>query len=527
MSMPKNPQENSPEASENLDDLEISNERLVAPRLEQRKKLLELGDPYPARVNRSHTVAAAREYLIEEAENTGDMEGISQEVSIVGRIIGVRRAGGMIFADLRDYSGEIQIQFRTDALVDFDQLNLVAPGDFLQIRGNLFRTRRGEITVSCEEWSVVTKAVRPFPGTKYPIVDEDIKSRQRYLDLMANKKSRNIAITRSRILHEIRQFMHGRGFIEVETSMFPKVAGGALARPFTTQSNALSRELLLRISLELPLKKLLVGDLPPVFEIGKVFRNENVDRDHSPEFTMLESYEPYTDYVGVADMVEAMHSHLINTVFESSEIQLPEILHPETNHVIKDARTIQLAPPFEKIKYRDLMYRYADNFDDREHETLAELIARALELGVHVDKTMSRGKILDRIFSEKVEPLLIQPTFVMDYPVESTPLAKRVPNDPTLVERFEFFIDGREIANAYSELNDPVEQRSRMTNEENSAPTDDEIPPTDEDFLIAIDHGMPPAGGIGIGIDRLVMICTAASNLREIILFPTLREPGK
>ena len=242
---------------------------------------------------------------------------------------------------------------------------------------------------------------------------------------------------------------------------------------------------------------------------------------------MLESYEPYTDYVGVADMVEAMHSHLVETVLEGSEIHLPEISHPETQNVIKDARTINLAPPFEKAKYRDLMYSYADKFDDREHETLAELSTRALELGVRVDKTMSRGKILDRIFSEKVEPHLIQPTFVMDYPVESTPLAKRVPNDPTLVERFEFFIDGREIANAYSELNDPVDQRSRMTNEEDSASTDDEIPPTDEDFLIAIDHGMPPAGGIGIGIDRLVMLCTAASNLREIILFPTLRETEK
>ena len=525
--MPENPQENSPEALENLDDLEISNERLVAPRLEQRKKLLELGDPYPARVNRSHTIAAARDCLVEKQQNSTATDEISQEVSVAGRIIGVRRAGGMIFADLRDYSGEIQVQFRTDALADFDQMNLVAAGDFLQVRGNVFKTRRGEVTVSCQEWSVITKALRPFPGTKYPIVDEDIKSRQRYLDLMANQESRTIAITRSRILHEIRQFMHHRGFIEVETSMFPKVAGGAMARPFVTQSNALNRELLLRISLELPLKKLLVGDLPPVFEIGKVFRNENVDRDHSPEFTMLESYEPYTDYVGVADMVEAMHSHLVETVLEGSEIHLPEISHPETQNVIKDARTINLAPPFEKAKYRDLMYSYADKFDDREHETLAELSTRALELGVRVDKTMSRGKILDRIFSEKVEPHLIQPTFVMDYPVESTPLAKRVPNDPTLVERFEFFIDGREIANAYSELNDPVDQRSRMTNEEDSASTDDEIPPTDEDFLIAIDHGMPPAGGIGIGIDRLVMLCTAASNLREIILFPTLREPEK
>ena len=525
--MAENPQELSSEALEDLDGLEISNERLVAPRVEQRKKLLELGDPYPARVNRSHTVAAARECLSEEAENNNAIDHVKQEVSIAGRVIGIRRAGGMIFADLRDYSGEIQIQFRADALTNFDQMNLVTAGDFLQIRGTVFRTRRGEITVSCEEWSVITKALRPFPSTKYPIVDEDIKSRQRYLDLMANQESRTIAITRSKILHQIRQFMHHRGFIEVETSMFPKVAGGAMARPFVTQSNALNRELLLRISLELPLKKLLVGDLPPVFEIGKVFRNENVDRDHSPEFTMLESYEPYTDYIGVADMVEAMHAHLVETVLEGSQIHLPEITHPETDEVIKDARSINLAPPFKKAKYRDLMYQYANSFDDREHKTLTELVTQAEELGVRVDKTMSRGKILDRIFSEKVEPHLVQPTFVMDYPVESTPLAKRVPDDHTLVERFEFFIDGREIANAYSELNDPVDQRSRMTNEEDSASTDDEIPPTDEDFLIAIDHGMPPAGGIGIGIDRLVMLCTAASNLREIILFPTLRETEK
>ena len=514
---------NSESTDESTDSItDISSDRLVAPRLEQRKKLADLGDPYPARVQNTQLIAGARA-TFDESENVPS--GPKQlETIVAGRLTGMRRAGGMIFSDLRDYSGEIQIQFKSDELDDFEQLSLVAAGDFLEISGVLFRTKRGEVTIGCNSWRVITKSIRPFPSTKYPIVDEDIRSRQRYLDLMANSSARNLAITRSRIVRSIRNFMHDRGFIEVETSMFPDVPGGANARPFKTVSNALDRELSLRISLELPLKKLLVGDLPPVFEIGRVFRNENVDRDHSPEFTMMESYEPYTDYMGVADMVEGMFHYIAGEMPELGQVDLPAITHPENGKILSEERTINLTPPFIKSTYRELMVAFADGFDDRNYQTNEDIMEKARSMNVTTDNSMSRGKLLDRIFSEKVEPNLIQPTFVMDYPVDSTPLAKKKIDDHSLVERFELFIDGREIANAYSELNDPVDQRSRMIQEQDGGIEDDEIPPIDEDFLTAIDHGMPPAGGIGLGIDRLIMLYTGSTNLREVILFPTLRN---
>ena len=264
--------------------------------------------------------------------------------------------------------------------------------------------------------------------------------------------------------------------------------------------------------------------MPPVFEIGRVFRNENVDRDHSPEFTMMESYEPYTDYMGVADMVEGMFHHIAREMPELGQVDLPAITHPENGKILSEERTINLTPPFIKSTYRELMVSFADGFDDRNYQTNEDIMEKARSMNVTTDNSMSRGKLLDRIFSEKVEPNLIQPTFVMDYPVDSTPLAKKKIDDHSLVERFELFIDGREIANAYSELNDPVDQRSRMIQEQDGGIEDDEIPPIDEDFLIAIDHGMPPAGGIGLGIDRLIMLYTGSTNLREVILFPTLRN---
>ena len=420
------------ESTDSITD--ISSDRLVAPRLAQRKKLVELGDPYPARVQNTQLIAKARTVFDESENNASDQKQL--ETIVAGRLTGIRRAGGMIFSDLRDYSGEIQIQFKSDELDDFEQLSLVAAGDFLEISGVLFRTKRGEVTVGCNSWRVITKSIRPFPSTKYPIVDEDIRSRQRYLDLMADSSSRDMAITRSRIVHSIRNFMHDRGFLEVETSMFPDVPGGANARPFKTVSNALNRELSLRISLELPLKKLLVGDLPPVFEIGRVFRNENVDRDHSPEFTMMESYEPYTDYIGVAEMVEGMFRHIADELPELSQVDLPEITHPETGKILSKERTINLIPPFTKSTYRELMISFADGFDDRDYQSNQDIIEKARSMNVTTDDSMSRGKLLDRIFSEKVEPNLIQPTFVMDYPVDSTPLAKKKTDDHSLVERF-------------------------------------------------------------------------------------------
>jgi lysyl-tRNA synthetase, class II len=479
---------------------------LFSQRLEKRDRLLAQGDPYPARVARTHSAAEA----VAAFEAAGEPEG-TLAVSIVGRVTARRVMGKAAFLDMRDASGRIQLHFRRDALDDYDSLELVDLGDFLEVSGTLFRTRTGEVTVAVTSWRVVTKALRPMPDQWHGLTDVETRFRQRYLDLLANDRSREIAIQRSRVVSAIRRFFLDRGFLEVETPVLQEHAGGAAARPFVTHHNALDRDLYLRISLELHLKRLLVGGFEKVFEIGRVFRNEGLSYRHNPEFTLLESYEAYADYEGVARMVEELLSSVALEVRGTTEVA-----HGD--------HRVSLAAPFARTTYHGALLEYA-GIDYRQHLDRDDLARVAADRNVEVPPGASWATILDELMSTFVEPKLIQPTFVFDYPTELSPLAKKRADDPATVERFELFVLGYEIANAYSELNDPVDQRIRMEEQvAKRAAGDDEVEVADADFLEALEHGMPPAGGLGIGVDRVVQLITGEHSLREVILFPALRE---
>ena len=483
-----------------------SERELFEQRVAKREQLLQGADPYPARVRRTHTSAQAVQAFLDGGEVD---EAI--EVSVVGRVTAQRVMGKAAFLDLRDQSGRIQLHFRRDRLEDFERISLVDLGDFLEAAGTLFRTRTGEVTVAVNAWRVITKALRPLPDRFHGLTDVETRYRQRYLDLLANERSREVAFTRSRVVSAIRRFFLNRDFLEVETPVLQDNAGGAAARPFMTHHNALDRDLALRISLELHLKRLLVGGFEKVFEIGRVFRNEGISYRHNPEFTLLESYEAYADYEDVARMVEDLLAAVALEVLGTTEIT-----HGEEQ--------ISLQPPFARTTYHRALLDHTgiDFYRYRSVEALTEVAA---ERGVRAEPGASWGTVLDALMSEFVEPKLLQPTFIFDYPTEISPLAKRKVDDPSVVERFELFALGYEIANAYRELNDPVDQRERMQEQASKKDEgDDEAELADEDFLVAIEHGMPPAGGLGIGIDRMVQLMTNEHSLREVILFPTMRE---
>ena len=383
-------------------------------------------------------------------------------------------------------------------------------GDFVEAGGAVFRTRSGEVTVAVREWRVVAKALRPMPEKFHGVTDVETRYRQRYLDLMANERSREIARAASRVVSVVRRFFEDRGFMEVQTPVLQEHAGGAAARPFVTRHQALGRDLVLRIALELHLKRLLIGGFDRVFEIGRVFRNEGVSTRNNPEFTMLESYEAYADYHDVARMVEELIRHVAQEVTGAQRLE-----HGE--------HTIDLAPPFAVVTYREALLERT-GIDYLEHRELASLRAVASERGVRLEDDASWDSVLDRLMSTLVEPHLIQPTFVFDYPIEISPLAKAKADRPEVAERFELFVLGYELANAYSELNDPVEQRERMRAQAaKAAGGDEEVELADEDFLLALEHGMPPAGGLGMGLERLIMLLTGEHSIREVILFPALR----
>ena len=504
-----------------------SEQELIAQRLDKRKRLLAQGDAYPARVIRTHTAAQAVEvYQAFEALHGGPEQAAEAivafssssdpyngrtAVSAVGRVTAQRVMGKAAFLDIRDVSGRLQLHFRRDALADFDNLDLVDLGDFLEATGTLFRTRTGEVTLSVVSWRVITKAVRPMPDAYHGLTDVETRYRQRYLDLIANERSREIAFQRAKIVSAIRRFFLDREFVEVETPVLQEQAGGAAARPFVTHHNELNRDLFLRISLELHLKRLLVGGFEKVFEIGRVFRNEGVSFRHNPEFTLLESYEAYADYEDVARMVEELLASVAVTVHGT-----PEVTHGD--HVVS------LRAPFARTTYRQALLDHT-GIDYRDYPTTEALAALAHERHVVVAPGASWATILDAFMSEFVEPKLIQPTFIFDYPTALSPLAKKKVDDPETVERFELFVLGFEIANAYSELNDPVDQRERMEEQATKRDAgDEEAELIDVDFLIALEHGMPPAGGLGVGIDRVVTLMTGEHSLREVILFPALRE---
>ncbi len=485
-----------------------SEHELIQQRIEKRERLLALGDAYPARVARTHTAAET----VAAFEASGEVEG-AVTVTVVGRVTAQRVMGKAAFLDVRDGSGRIQLHFRRDALEDYDRLDLVDLGDFLEVTGSVFRTRTGEVTVGVASWRVITKALRPLPEKWHGLTDTEARYRQRYLDLIANERSREVARARSVIVSAVRRFFLDRGFLEVETPVLQEHAGGAAARPFVTHHNALDRDLFLRISLELHLKRLLVGGFEKVFEIGRVFRNEGVSYRHNPEFTLLESYEAYADYHDVAAMVEELLGYVALQVHGSTEFQ-----HGDT--------TLSLKPPFARTTYHGALLEHT-GIDYRQYPTTEALREVARQRNVPVADGASWATILDELMSTFVEPKLIQPTFIFDYPTALSPLAKKKVDDDETVERFELFALGYEIANAYSELNDPVDQRERM--EQQAAKQtggDEEAEVADEDFLVAIEHGMPPAGGLGIGMDRLVQLIMGEHSLREIILFPTMRDRG-
>ncbi len=458
-------------------------------------------DPYPPRTERRHSTAEAAA-LIDEGGT----------VAVAGRITAQRTMGKAAFLDVRDGDGRIQIYVKRDIVGDdvFALLDDLDLADFIEVEGPMFRTKTGEPTVEARRIAVLAKALRPPPEKWHGLTDVELRYRRRYLDLMANDDARRTFTQRSRIIAAIRRFMDDEGFIEVETPVLQASAGGAAARPFVTHHNALDRDFALRIALELHLKRLLVGGFDKVYEIGRIFRNEGVSTRHNPEFTMMESYQAYADYRDVASMVERMVEHVAFAVLGTTKVAWGE-------------DEIDVAAPWRRLTLREALIEHA-GLDFEQHRTLDALRAEAGRLAVAWDATMGWGKLLDEIFTERVQPHLVQPTFLFDYPAELSPLAKRSPADPTLAERFEPFAGGLELGNAYTELNDPIEQRQRLQEQLRLRDAgDDEAELIDEDFLLALEHGMPPAGGLGIGIDRLVMVLTGQRSIREVILFPQLR----
>ncbi len=439
-----------------------------------------------------------------------ELEGKS--VSIAGRLMSKRVMGKASFCNVQDLKGGIQCYVARDSIGEeayagFKKLDI---GDIVGIKGEVFKTKTGEISVHATEVTLLTKSLQILPEKFHGLTNTDVRYRQRYVDLIMNPESRDTFIKRSKIISTIRRYLDTQGFIEVETPMLVSNAGGAAARPFVTHSNALDEDFKLRISLELYLKRLIVGGLERVYEIGRVFRNEGVDTRHNPEFTLMELYQAYTDYYGMMDLTENMYRYVANEVLGTTKLSY--------NGVEMD-----LGKPFERITMVDAVKKYS-GVDFNEIETLEQARAIADEKEVHYEERHKKGDILNLFFEEFVEEHLIQPTFVMDHPIEISPLTKKKPGNPDYVERFEFFMNGWEMANAYSELNDPIDQRERFAaQEEQFAAGDEEANHTDEDFLNALEIGMPPTGGIGYGIDRMTMLFTDSQAIRDVLLFPTMK----
>jgi lysyl-tRNA synthetase class 2 len=486
-------------------------EELYRERLAKLQRLRDRGiDPYPPRFERTHTSAAARS-AFEATEGTEP----APAVTVAGRVTALRNLGKAAFLDLQDGEGRIQVYVRADRVsaTDFETLKDDTDlGDFLGATGTLFRTRAGEVTLEAASLTMLAKSLQSPPEKWHGLVDVEQRYRQRYRDLIANAEVRDIFKKRAAIVSAMRRYLDDRGFMEVETPVLQPEAGGAAATPFVTHHKALDQDFFLRISLELHLKRLLVGGYDKVYEIGRIFRNEGTSWKYNPEFTMLECYEAYADYHEVARMVEEMVSGIAIAVLGTTTTQFEE-------------QTIDLAPPWRRVTMRKALIEYAGidflEFGTRE-KLYEELKGRGLP---DLDPAWSWGKLIDEASSHYVEPKLIQPTFLLDYPKVLSPLAKSKPGEDGIVERFEVFIAGFEIGNAYSELNDPVDQRERFETQRDLAASGiEEVETLDEDFLTALEHGMPPTGGLGIGIDRLTMILTGHRSIREVILFPALRR---
>ena len=452
-----------------------------------------------------------RDILTETIKNNFE-EYENKDVCVAGRLLSKRGKGKVSFMDLWDRSGKIQIFAKFDDLgeEEYGFLKKWDIGDIVEIKGFVFKTQMGEISVHAKEVKLLSKSLKPLPEKYHGLTNTDLRYRQRYVDLIMNPEVKDTFIKRSKIISTIRKYLDSQGFMEVETPMLVSNAGGASARPFETHFNALDEDLKLRISLELYLKRLIVGGLEKVYEIGRVFRNEGLDTRHNPEFTLMELYQAYTDYHGMMDLTENLYRHVAQEVLG-------------TTTIVYNGIEMDLGKPFERITMVDAVKKYA-GVDFNEIHTLEEARAVAKEKGVEYEERHKKGDILNLFFEAFVEEHLIQPTFLMDHPIEISPLTKKKPENPEYVERFEFFMNGWEMANAYSELNDPIDQRARFkAQEELLAQGDEEANHTDEDFLNALEIGMPPTGGIGFGIDRMCMLLTNAPAIRDVLLFPTMK----
>ncbi len=480
-------------------------------RLQKLDKLRELGvDPYPYAFDKSHHCADIRQQNEEKDKETLEKEAV--HVSVAGRLTAIRKMGKSTFAQLFDGEDSIQIYFRKDRIseTDFEVLKLLDIGDIVGISGSLFRTQSDELTVMAEKLTFLTKSLHPLPEKWHGLVDKELRHRQRFLDLIVNEDTRRVFSLRSDLIQEVRMFFYQRGYREVETPMMQPLAGGASARPFVTHHNALDIDLFLRIAPELYLKRLMVGGMEKVFEINRNFRNEGISQRHNPEFTMIEFYELYKDLWFYLDLTEELFRTL-NSRFTTD------------GTVLYNGKTVNLNPPFARIGFMDgiMLHSGLSETEVWDEATVRTHIAKAFP---NEKMPPTYGKMLDFLFEEYVEPSFTEPTFVTEFPVAISPLTKRSRKDPRLTERFELFIAGMELANGYSELNDPIDQRSRFEAQMHDKELgDDEAQIVDEDFLRALEQGMAPAAGEGIGIDRLIMLYAGVSSIREVILFPLLR----
>ncbi len=453
----------------------------------------------------------------EEKQVTASISPLDgQTVSVAGRIMSKRGMGKVGFIHIADIDGQIQVFVKKDVLGEdeYNRFKKLDVGDIIGAEGEVFTTQTGEVSVRADKITLLSKSLQPLPEKFHGMTNTDLRYRQRYTDLIMNRDVKDTFIKRSKIISTIRSYLGEQGFLEVETPMLVSNAGGAAARPFETHFNALDEDFKLRISLELYLKRLIVGGLEKVYEIGRVFRNEGLDTRHNPEFTLMELYQAYTDYHGMMDLTENLYRHVANEVLGTTKI-------------VYNGIEMDLGKPFERITMVDAVKKYS-GVDFNEIKTLEEARAAAKEHHIEYEERHKKGDILNLFFEEFAEEHLIQPTFVMDHPIEISPLTKKKPENPEYVERFEFFMNGWEMANAYSELNDPIDQRERFkAQEELLAQGDDEANTTDEDFMNALEIGMPPTGGIGFGIDRMCMLLTDSQAIRDVLLFPTMKPLDK
>ena len=455
------------------------------------------------------TVFNANTYSNQILTHFDTMEGV--EVNIAGRLMSKRVMGKASFGHVQDSKGQIQIYVKRDLLGDdeYKRFKKMDIGDIVGVTGIVFRTQRGEISVEATEITLLSKSLLPLPEKYHGLKDPDLRYRQRYLDLIVNPEVKDVFVARSKIIKEIRHFMDDRGFLEVETPVLSNHSTNAAARPFRTHHNTLDLDMFLRVELELSLKRLIVGGFDKVYEIGRIFRNEGMRTRHNPEFTMIEMYQAYTDLEGMMNLTEDMIIHVADTVIGKREIEY-------------QGETVNLKGPFERLTMTGAVKKYTGvDFEDFELDNEKARIA-AKELGVHVDDNSTWGEVLNEVFEAKVEENLLQPTFIYNYPIEVSPLAKKIDGKPHMTARFEIFVTRRELGNAFTELNDPIDQRERFEKQAIAKHGDDDYS-IDEDFVTAMEYGMPPTGGLGIGLDRLIMLFTDAASIRDVLLFPTMK----